>query len=50
MLSPSTRRSDRSTLPGKAANDTDNAKLATLVSLLLFMVCAIGRAITFFSG
>ena len=50
MLSPSTRRSDRSTLPGKAANDTDNAKLATLVSLLLFMACAIGRAITFFSG
>ena len=50
MLSPSTRRSDRSTLPGEAANDTDNAKLATLVSLLLFMACAIGRAITFFSG
>lgn len=50
MLSPSTRRSDRSTLLGETANDTDKAKLATRVSLWMFMVCAIGRAATFFTG
>jgi uncharacterized membrane protein len=47
MLSSSTRRSDRSTLPVEAAQDTDLARLATNVSLWMFIVCAAGRAITF---
>ncbi len=50
MLSPRTRRSDRSTLAVNSASDTDRAKLATGVSLGFFMVCAAGRAITFFGS
>ena len=50
MLSPRIRRSDRSTLAVDSASDTDRAKLATRVSLMLFMVCAAGRAVTFFSS